>query len=470
MRRTKIVCTIGPACASEECVEKLIKAGMNVARLNFSHGTHEEHAERIKLVRRLSDKLRQPIGILQDLSGPKIRARGIASGSVTLCPGQTYVFTTRDVPGDECEVTLPFPELVEQVKRGSTIFVDDARLQFKVIDKTYTDIIAKVVIGGELKSNKGVSVPGARISAASATEKDLIDLEFGLRQGVDWVALSFCRSPEDRKPLDAVMEKVKIRRPVIAKIERPEAVKAIDEMIEAFDGIMVARGDLGIELPIYEVPIIQKTIIQKCNAAGKPVITATQMLDSMMNNPRPTRAEASDVANAILDGTDATMLSGETAAGQYPVESVKMMSRIAVQTERSIRYAEELRHRTAAKTSSVTEAIGQATCELAADLAVAAVVTCTATGTTARLVSKYRPPAPIIAAVSRPDTVAQLTLTWGVLPVPAHETDSTDEMVEMAVTAAKETGLVKQGDTVVVTAGVPVGVPGNTSLIRVIKA
>lgn len=469
MRRTKIVCTIGPACSSEDCLSKLIKAGMNVARLNFSHGTHAEHAERIRIIRRVASKLDQPIGILQDLSGPKIRIRGIAAGPVYLSPGQTYVFTTRESPGDEHEVTLPFPELVEQVNRGSIVFVDDARLQFRVVSKTDTDIVTRVIIGGELSSNKGVSIPGARISAASATQKDLADLEFGLRQGVDWVALSFARSPEDRKPLDEVMDRIGIRRPIIAKIERPEAVAAIDKMIEAFDGIMVARGDLGIELPIYDVPIIQKNIIRKCNAAGKPVITATQMLDSMMHNARPTRAEASDVANAILDGTDATMLSGETAAGNYPVESVKTMARIATRTERSIRHKDEVAQRIAAPTGTVTEAIGQASAEIACDLKVPAVITCTATGTTARLVSKYRPPAPVIAASSRPETVGQLTLSWGVLPVPAHETHSTDEMVDTAVRAAKKTGLIKPGDTVVVTAGVPVGVPGNTSLIRVLK-
>jgi len=470
MRRTKIVCTIGPACSSEECLKDLIRAGMNVARLNFSHGTHEEHAQTIEAIRKLSAKLGQPIGILQDLSGPKIRIGQIAAGRVTLTPGRTFVFTTRLVAGDEHEVTLPYPEVVEQAKRGKTIFVDDAKLQFRVLAKTGTDVLTKVVVGGELGSHKGASLPGAKITAPSATEKDLADLELGLRQGVDWVAASFIRSPDDRKPFDSVMDRVGIHRPIIAKIERPEAVARIDAIIAAFDGVMVARGDLGIELPIYDVPMTQKMIIRKCNAAGKPVITATQMLDSMMGNPRPTRAEATDVANAILDGTDATMLSGETAAGSYPVESVKMMARIAARTERSIRYADYLKERTRQAAGSVTEAIGQATAELAADLKVAAVITCTATGTTARLVSKYRPPAPIVAAASRPETVGMLTLLWGVLPVLSPETRSTDKMIDAAVESAKGTGLVKPGDTVVVTAGVPVGVPGNTSLIRVLRA
>lgn len=447
----------------------MIKAGMNVARLNFSHGTHEEHAEKIRLIRAISAELNQPVGILQDLAGPKIRLGKVSANYVTLYPDHTFIFTTRDVPGDDHEVTLPYPEFVEQVKKGSTIFVDDAKLQFRVLSKTDTDIITKVVIGGELGSRKGVSVPGATVSSITATEKDLDDLEFGLKHGIDWAAVSFLRSPDDRKPFDEVMKKVGIRRPLIAKIERPEAVDTIDEMIQAFEGIMVARGDLGIELPIYEVPIIQKRIIRKCNAAGVPVITATQMLDSMMHNARPTRAEASDVANAILDGTDATMLSGETAAGQYPVESIKTMARIAVRTERSISYSWQVHEKTGLPTRSVTEAIGQASAELAADLKVAAIITCTATGTTARLVSKYRPPSPIVAAVSKPEALGQLTLSWGVMPIPVAETASTDELIEVAVRSARDAELVENGQTVVVTAGVPVGVPGNTSLIRVMK-
>jgi pyruvate kinase len=450
-------------------IRELICAGMNIARLNFSHGTHEDHHKVIGLIRRLSAEAGRPVGILQDLSGPKIRAGKVDKTTVILHPGQKFVFTTRDVPGDEHEINLPYPEYVEQVQRGSTIFVDDAKLQFSVLSKTDTDIETEVVIGGELSSRKGVSVPGARASAVCATPKDIADLEFGLKAGVDWVAISFCTSPSDRKAFDDVMARVGVRRPILAKIERPEAVQAIDAMIEAFDGILIARGDLGIELPIHEVPMIQKKIIEKCNAAGKPVITATQMLDSMMHNARPTRAEATDVANAILDGTDATMLSGETAAGEYPIESIKMMDQIARSTEKSIDYADIVRERKNWPAESVTEAVGQATAELAIDLRVAAVITCTATGTTARLVSKYRPPAPIIAAASREETVGQLALSWGVLPVAVPETDSTDVLIHVAVESARTTGLLKKGDTVVVTAGVPVGLPGNTSLIRVVK-
>lgn len=469
MRRTKIVCTIGPACSSLDCLREMVKAGMNIARLNFSHGSYDEHAERIATIRKLSAELRQPVGLLQDLSGPKIRIGKIENGPVNLSQGQNYTFTMRDVPGDEHEVNLPYPEYVEQVRSGSTIFVDDAKLQFKVVSKTDTDIVSEVVIGGEISSRKGVSIPGATASAVCATPKDIADLEFGLKQGVDWIAISFCREPGDRKAFDEVMDRVGIHRPIIAKIERPEAVEAIDQMIEAFDGIMIARGDLGIELPIHDVPIIQKNIIRKCNQAGKPVITATQMLDSMMQNARPTRAEASDVANAIFDGTDATMLSGETAAGKYPVESVKTMDDIAQSTEQSIDYRACLEVREHWPTKSVTEAIGQATAELAIDLKAAAVITCTATGTTARLAAKYRPPSPIIAAVSREETVGQLALSWGVMPVSVPETESTDVLIHVAVESAKTTGMLNKGDTVVVTAGVPVGLPGNTSLIRVVK-
>lgn len=469
MRRTKIVCTIGPASSSEECIKQLIQAGMNVARLNFSHGTHEEHAEKISLIRKLSKELRHPIGILQDLSGPKIRAGKIEKGIVNLEPKQTFVFTTREVPGDEKEVTLPYPEFVEQVKRGSTIFVDDARLQFRVESKTDTDIVTSVVIGGELSSRKGVSVPGTTISTQSASEKDLNDLEFGLKHGVDWVALSFVRTPADRKPLDDVMSRVGIRRPILAKVERPEAVASIDKIIDAFDGIMIARGDLGIELPIYDVPMIQKRIIRKCNDAAKPVITATQMLDSMISNARPTRAEVTDVANAILDGTDATMLSGETAAGAFPVETTQMMAKIATSTENSDRYLNCMKDKINHSEKTITEAIGQATADLSSDLDVKAVITCTATGTTSRLVSKYRPSVPIIAAASRPEAVGQLTLSSGVHPISVPETESTDELIYVAVRSAKDAGLVESGDTVVVTAGVPVGLPGNTSLIRVMR-
>ena len=469
MRRTKIVCTIGPAASSPAMIEKLIRAGMNVARLNFSHGSYDEHLEKIELIRSISAKLGMPVGILQDLSGPKIRIGKIASSPVCLERGRQFTFTTREVTGDGTQVTLPFPQLPSQIKRGQMIYVDDAKLEFKVVSTTDTEIVTKVVIGGELSSNKGFTVPGASYDVPGVTEKDKQDLRWGLEHGVDWVASSFVRSADDILPLRKVMREVDRRAPVIAKIERPEAVKNIHGIIEAYDGIMVARGDLGIEVPIDEVPVIQKTIIRHCNRAGKPVITATQMLDSMMTNPRPTRAEVTDVANAIIDGTDATMLSGETAAGQFPVESVQMMDRVARRTEKSLDYRAMFERQMCHPTCDVTEAIGEAAVNLATDLRLPAIITCTFSGTTARLVSKFRPQARIVAAASNHETARRLTLSWGVQPIFVERAKDTDSLIRNAVEAACDYKLIKRGDTVLMIAGVPVGVAGSTSLIRVLK-
>lgn len=449
-------------------IEKLIRAGMNVARLNFSHGTYDEHLEKIRIIREVSARLNKCVGILQDLSGPKIRIGRIKNSPVTLVPGQEFVFTARDVEGDDTCVTLPYPAIIRGLKKGRMIYVDDAKLEFRVVSATETEARTRVIIGGELGSNKGFTVPGASFDLPGVTEKDKQDLRFGLEHGVDWVASSFVRSAEDVIPLRKVMRQAGKRAPVIAKIERPEAVKNIASIVEAYDGIMVARGDLGIEMPIDEVPVIQKNIIRHCNRLGKPVITATQMLDSMMSNPRPTRAEVTDVANAILDGTDATMLSGETAVGQYPVESVKIMDSIARRIERS----QEFRTGCASKLSypvrDVTEAIGESAARLAEDIGVAAIITCTFGGTTARLVSKYRPAARIVGAASNEETARVLTLSWGISPIFVEMAKDTDELITNAVEAACENRLVKKGDRVLVLAGVPVGVPGNTSLIRVL--
>ncbi len=469
MRRTKIVCTIGPATSSPAILEKMIKAGMDVARLNFSHGTYDEHLERIRLIRSLSTKLGRTIGILQDLSGPKIRIGKIAPSPVRVESGAQFTFTTRDVDGDATQVTLPFPKLPAQLKRGQLIYVDDAKLEFKVTSITDTEIVTKVIIGGELSSHKGFTVPGASYDVPGVTEKDKADLRWGLEHGVDWIASSFVRSADDIVPLHKVMRETGKRAPVVAKIERPEAVKNIQGIIDAYDGIMVARGDMGIELPIDEVPGIQKNIIRHCNRAGKPVITATQMLDSMMTNPRPTRAEVTDVANAIIDGTDATMLSGETAAGQFPLESVQVMDRIARRTEKSLDYRGMFERQARATSKHVTEAIGESAVNLASDLRVAAIITCTFGGMTARLVSKFRPQARIIAAASKDETARRLTLSWGVTPIYVEMAEDTDVLIRNAIEAACDYKLVKRGDTVLMIAGVPVGVPGSTSLIRVLK-
>ena len=477
MRRTKIVCTIGPATSSPEMIEKLIKAGMNVARLNFSHGSYEEHLERIKLIRSLSDKLGKTVGILQDLSGPKIRIGKIANSPVRIAPGQQFTFTSREVAGDATQVTLPLMlgrdfksrPSINGIKRGQMIYLDDAKLELKVISTSDTEIVTKVVIGGELSSNKGFTVPGASYDVPGVTEKDIQDLRWGLEHGVDWVASSFVRGPDDIVPLRKVMREADRRVPVIAKIERREAVKNIQSIIEAYDGIMVARGDLGIELPIDEVPVIQKNIIRRCNRAGKPVITATQMLDSMMINPRPTRAEVSDVANAIIDGTDATMLSGETAVGGFPLESVQMMDRVARRTEKSLDYRAMFERQMQNSHKNVTEAIGEAAVNLASDLRVPAIITCTFSGTTARLVSKFRPEARIVAAASNDETARRLTLSWGVHPIFVEMAKDTDGLIRNALEAAVDYKLVKRGDTVLMIAGVPVGVAGSTSLIRVLR-
>ena len=469
MRKTKIVCTIGPATSSPEMLEKLIKAGMNVARLNFSHANYEEHLEKIRLIREISEKLGRTIGILQDLSGPKIRIGKIADPPAILTPGQTFTFTTKEVDGNTEQATLPFPGLVKQLKRGQLIYVDDAKLEFKVVSLTNTDIVTKVVVGGALGSNKGFTVPGADYDVPGVTEKDKQDLRWGLEHGVDWVASSFVRCADDIKPLRKVMREVGKRAPIIAKIERPEAVKNIIEIIDTYDGIMVARGDHGIELPIDEVPMIQKTIIKHANRAGKPVITATQMLDSMISNPRPTRAEVSDVANAIIDGTDATMLSGETAMGDYPIQTVVMMDKIARRTEKALDFKDICTKKMEYPTRDVTEAIGEAAAKLATDINVAAIITCTFGGTTARLVSKYRPQSRIIAAASNEETARRLALSWGVSPIYVEMANDTDGLIQNAVEAAKDNRLVKKGDTVLMIAGVPVGIPGSTSLIRVLN-
>lgn len=466
MRRTKIICTIGPATQSAEMLGLLAEAGMNVARLNFSHGTKEEHAQRIRDIRQVEKDLGVPIAVLQDLPGPKIRTGDMAE-TVELRPGQRFVFTTRDVPGDANEVMLPYPELVEQAAPDQLIFVADGQLEFKVESATPTDIITKVVVGGPLSGHKGVNMPGAKLLLPSITESDIEDLQFGLANDVDWVAVSFIRSANDLKPVREIIKGSGKLVRMIAKIEKSEAVDDIDAIIEAADGIMVARGDLGVEMPLELVPIVQKTIIRKCNNAGKPVVTATQMLESMTNNRRPTRAEVTDVANAIFDGTDAVMLSGETAIGAFPIETVTMMSKIAVAAESSLDYDKLLQERSATATKTVTEAIAMASVDIAQDLGAAAIVTPTSSGATARAVSKFRPAAPIVAASMFPNTYRQLAISWGVYPVLVVPSRNTDDMIYEAVEGATSVGIVKEGDTVVLTAGIPAGIPGRTNLIKV---
>ncbi len=467
MRRTKIICTIGPATESEEMLLALAEAGMNVARLNFSHGTREDHGRRIACIREIEARLGKPIAVLQDLPGPKLRTGAMASDTVDVVTGQRFVFTTRDVPGTAEEVNLPYPDLVRQAKPGQQIFVADGDFEFHIESVTDTDIVTRVVIGGPLGAHKGVNMPGSDICLPSVTDEDIEDLKFGLEHDVDWVAASFVRTAADLDPIRKLIADSGKSVRLIAKIEKGEGVANIDSIIEAVDGIMVARGDLGVELPVEKVPIAQKTIIRKCNQAGKPVITATQMLDSMIRNRRPTRAEVTDVANAVFDGTDATMLSGETAIGKFPVETVQMMRAILLETESNLDYLQMMQERERLSANTVTDAIAQASVSLAWDLSAAAIITPTSSGATARAVSQYRPVAPIVAAPSSASVYRQLALSWGVIPVLVARSANTDEMIEQAVKGAEDLGIVKQGDTVVLTAGIPSGVPGRTNLIKV---
>ena len=468
MRRTKIVCTIGPATRSPEALRQLLQAGMNVARLNFSHGKHEQHAEVVSYLRALAEEMQQPVAILQDLSGPKVRVGNVAGDGVTLTPGTEITLTMDDVPGDEREINLPVPEIFEAVVPGTQLMLDDGLLELRVKSKRSGRLVCEVVVGGLLTSHKGVNVPHVSLPIAAVTDKDLEDLKFGIAQKVDYVAASFVRSASDIAVLRGVCEAARAKIPIIAKIEKHEAVDAIDSIMEAVDGIMVARGDLGVEVPIDEVPIIQKMLIHKANRAGKPVITATQMLDSMIRNPRPTRAEVSDVANAIFDGTDAVMLSGETAMGAYPFEAVRMMAKIAVHTESSMDYGKILDEKMRFDTGkSITGAIGQATCDIAHDLSCAAILTASATGRTARVVSRYRPRAPIICATNRAETYQRLALVWGVQSVMVDIADDSDSMMQACIDAADKTGQVQTDDIVVITGGVPVGRPGSTNFIKI---
>jgi len=467
MPRTKIVCTLGPASESEEILREMIRAGMDVARLNFSHGDHPTHARRLALVRRLAREEGKEIAVLQDLQGPRLRVGAIAGGSTVLREGEHFTLTTRRVPGDAKVVTAPYAHLPQDVQPGDRILLDDGLLELKVEEATDTDVICRVVVGGILRERKGVSLPGVSLSLPSLTEKDRDDLAFGLAQGVDYVALSFVRRASDIEALRALMDAQGVQVPIIAKIEKGEAIAAFDDILAASDGVMVARGDLGVEMPAEEVPIYQKRIIRKANAVGKPVITATQMLQSMMDNPRPTRAEASDVANAILDGTDAVMLSGETAVGKYPLEAVRTMARIALTTERNFPYEEWRRKALTEPVATVTEAISLATCEIACELGARAIIASTSSGATARAVARHRPRTPIIASTPSETVHRQLALVWGVRPLLVPRFASTDEMITTAMKAAQEAGLVRTGDRVVITAGVPLFVPGRTNMLQV---
>jgi pyruvate kinase len=466
LRRTKIVCTLGPATASQEAITRLTEAGMDVARLNFSYGDHALHAALIARLRAAAAQAGRPIAILQDLSGPKLRVGDLPGGELMLTPGSEVVLSAAEVPTPG-HLPLPVPELPRAVRAGQRLLLSDGRLELRVLATTDTTVRCEVSAGGLLKSHQGVNAPDAALPIATVTAKDLADLEFGLEQGVDWVAMSFVRTAEDLRPLRERMRELGRPIALMAKIEKHEAVDRIEEIIAAADGVMVARGDLGIEVALDEVPILQKEIIARCNAAGKPVITATQMLESMLTNPRPTRAEVSDIANAVLDGTDAVMLSGETAVGRYPFEAVAVMTRVILQAEAAFDHHGYLERSRVTPCESITEAIAEATCTLAEDLGAQAILTPTTSGQTALLVARHRPAAPVLAVTASEATHRRLALSWGVYPLLAPRGRNTDEMIRTAISKALEAGLVSKGDRVVVTAGVPAGQPGRTNLIKV---
>ncbi|MBD2000315.1 pyruvate kinase [Leptolyngbya sp. FACHB-541] len=466
IRRTKIVATIGPATSSPEVLRDLIEAGATTLRLNFSHGTHEDHQRSIRLIRQISFELNQPVGILQDLQGPKIRLGKFENGSITLQKGDPFILTSRLLPGSQEISSVTYKPLADEVPEGATILLDDGRVEMIVnkVDKTNKELHCRVVVGGVLSNNKGVNFPGVYLSIKALTDKDRTDLTFGLDQGVDWVALSFVRNPQDILEIKELISSAGKNVPVIAKIEKHEAIEQMEAVLSICDGVMVARGDLGVELPAEEVPLLQKRLIATANRLGIPVITATQMLDSMVQSPRPTRAEISDVANAILDGTDAVMLSNETAVGKYPIQAVETMARIATRIEQDQPLN---RNAESAPGRSIPNAISQAVGRIAEQLKSAAIMTLTKTGATARNVSKFRPHTPILAITPHVDVARQLQLVWGVKPLLVLDLPSTGQTFQAALNVAQEKQLLSEGDLVVMTAGTLQGVAGSTDLIKV---
>ena len=468
LRRTKIVATIGPATSSPEVLKALIEAGATTLRLNFSHGTHSEHQRSVRLIRQIAFELNRPVGILQDLQGPKIRLGRFENGPVVVNKGDRFTLTSHLIPGSQTKSCVTYDLLAEEVPAGSAILIDDGRVEMLVeeVDRATKELHCRVTVEGTLSNNKGVNFPGVYLSIKALTDKDREDLMFGLDQGVDWVALSFVRNPQDVLEIKDLISSAGKQVPVIAKIEKHEAIEQMEAILALCDGVMVARGDLGVELPAEDVPILQKRLIVTANRLGIPVITATQMLDSMVHSPRPTRAEVSDVANAILDGTDAVMLSNETAVGKYPVEAVATMARIAIRTEQE----EALASAHASVKSlrrSIPNAISQAVGQIAEQLGAAAIMTLTKTGSTARNVSKFRPRTPILAVTPHVDVARQLQLVWGVKPLLMLDLPSTGQTFQAAINIALEKQLLSQGDLVVMSAGTLQGVSGSTDLIKV---
>lgn len=469
LKKTKIVCTIGPASESPEVLEQLIKNGMNVARLNFSHGSHEEHLEKIKTIKRLRRKLNVPLGLMLDTKGPEIRIGTFEEKEYFLKPDDIFTITTRDVVGNKDIVSVSYPGLPNDVEKGSIISVDDGLIQLEVLEiKDGTDIVCRVQNNGVISDHKGVNLPGRVTNLPAITPKDVDDIKFGIENGIDMIAASFIRKKEDIYDIRKVLEDHGGEDILIlSKIESQEGVDNLDEIIEASDGIMVARGDLGVEIRTELIPLVQKEIIRKCNKAAKPVITATQMLDSMQRNPRPTRAETTDVANAIIDGTDCVMLSGETAAGKYPIEAVKTMRDICITTELSDDFEENIYKTEIDREITTTNAISKSTCTIASQLNAKAIITCTASGNTAKAVSKFRPRTNIIACTIDEKVARRLSVSWGVYPIIVEKAHETDELIERAIVGSLKENYVQEGDLTVLTAGIPLGVSGTSNLIKV---
>ncbi|MEA4888012.1 MAG: pyruvate kinase [Clostridiaceae bacterium] len=468
LRKTKIICTMGPAVDQDDVLRQLMIHGMNVARLNFSHGTHAEHLERVNRIKQLRSELNLPIALLLDTKGPEIRTGVFENGQIRLIEGSAITVRAGDEPGNNQLITVSYANIHTDLHRGSHILIDDGLIELEVMDITGKDVHCQVRNGGTLSDHKSINLPDAQINLPPLTGKDIEDIRFAIEQDFDFIAASFVHRPADILEIRKTLEHNHGEDiHIIAKIENREGVSNFDEILKVADGIMVARGDLGVEIPMQEVPMVQKAMIEKCYKIGKPCITATQMLDSMIRNPRPTRAEVSDVANAILDGTSAIMLSGETAAGKYPIESIVMMACIAEQTEKSIDYWKNFASAKYEMVPSVANAISHATCTTAMDLKAAAIVAVTHGGRTARLISRFRPECPIIATTVSPRALRQLSLSWGVYPYQVNEVFTTDEMFELGMNKALESGTVNNGDLVVITGGTPIGMSGTTNILKV---
>ena len=470
MKRTKIVCTIGPACEDERILTEMIKAGMNVARLNFSHGTHEDHRKKFALVKSVREKMNAPVAIMLDTKGPEYRIGTFQGGKIALKEGDFFTFTTEDVAGDRTKVSVSYKNLIEELQVGDKILLNNGLLIFEVTEISGCEARCIVLAGGELSDRKSMSFPNKVLNQIYLSEQDKADILLGIELGVDFIACSFVSQKQDVLDIrNFLKENGGEDIDLIAKIENQEGVDNIDDILQVVDGVMVARGDLGVEIPMEDVPIVQKEIIAKCNALGKPVVTATQMLESMITNYRATRAEANDIANSIFDGTDAIMLSGETASGAYPLEAVQTMARIAKRTEDAIDYVTVFKHKGIGAQVQMTDAISHATVQIAQELEANAIMSITESGYTARLVAKYRPKAHVLGVSPKEESLRRMSLYWGVTPLKGENKASTDALIEASLKNALDAGLIKKGDSLVVTAGMNVGKVGSTNLIQVVN-